>query len=36
MNQPEICLIVRRFTVGGLERVVLLLANELSARGRRT
>ena len=35
MNQPEICLIVRRFTVGGLERVVLLLANELSAQGRR-
>ncbi|MGW0142444.1 glycosyltransferase family 4 protein [Streptomyces calvus] len=35
MDEPEICLIVRRFTIGGLERVVLLLANELSARGRR-
>ncbi|MCW7945178.1 hypothetical protein AAW14_25015 [Streptomyces hygroscopicus] len=35
MDEAEICLIVRRFTVGGLERVVLLLANALSARGRR-
>ncbi|MFJ9821089.1 glycosyltransferase family 4 protein [Streptomyces sp. NPDC101151] len=35
MDEPEIFLIVRRFTVGGLERVVLLLANEMAARGRR-
>lgn len=33
MSESEICLVMRRFTVGGLERVVLLLANGLAARG---
>lgn len=30
---PPVCLVLRYFTVGGLERVVSLLANELVARG---
>ncbi|GHH86451.1 hypothetical protein GCM10018793_58390 [Streptomyces sulfonofaciens] len=35
MDEPEICLIMRRCTVGGIERVVLLLANALAERGRK-
>ena len=31
--KPAVCLVLRYFTVGGLERVVSLLANELVARG---
>lgn len=31
--QPRVCLVLRYFTVGGLERVVSLLANELAGRG---
>jgi glycosyltransferase involved in cell wall biosynthesis len=34
MSDPEICLITHRFTIGGLERVVILLANGLAERGR--
>lgn len=34
MTEPPICLVVRRFTIGGLERVVSLLANGLVTRGR--
>jgi glycosyltransferase involved in cell wall biosynthesis len=32
-EQNGVCLVLRYFTIGGLERVVSLLANELAARG---
>ncbi|MGK5450175.1 glycosyltransferase family 4 protein [Streptomyces radiopugnans] len=33
MNTPSVCFVLRHFTVGGLERVVSLLANQLAALG---
>jgi glycosyltransferase involved in cell wall biosynthesis len=35
LEEMPICLILRRFTIGGLERVLSLLANGLVARGRK-
>jgi glycosyltransferase involved in cell wall biosynthesis len=32
-QQPNVCIVVRYFTVGGLERMVISLANRLAARG---